>query len=221
MACGGELMHTIVVASQKGGAGKTTLARNLAVAAAAGEPFSVAVIDADPQGTLTGWWDRRAGEKPVLMPAFAGLDEVPELLATFRDNGVRWTFIDTAPRDEGAVLALMAAADLVLVPVGASPDDLTAVEQTLRHCHGLRKPFLFVINRARANTVLLRQARSELARHGPVAETVFYELEAFKHAAIGGFGASETDPAAAGRLVQRLLSEIRERLDGREGEGSA
>lgn len=214
-------MHTIVVASQKGGAGKTTLARNLAVAAAADEPFSVAVIDADPQGTLTGWWDRREGAKPVLMPAFGGLDEVPELLATFRDNGVRWTFIDTAPRDEAAVLALMGGADLVLVPVGASPDDLTAVDQTLQHCHRLRKPYLFVINRARANTVLLRQARSELARHGPVATTVLYELEAFKHAAIGGYGATETDPGAAGRLVQRLLDEVRERLGAGAGEGSA
>jgi chromosome partitioning protein len=205
-------MLTIVVASQKGGAGKTTLARNLAVAAAAGDPYAVAVIDADPQGTLTGWWDRREGEKPVVMPAFGGLDEVPELLATFADNGVRWTFIDTPPRDEAAVLALMARSDLVLIPVGASPDDLTAVDQTLRHCHRLKKPFLFVINRARANTVLLRQAGSELARHGPVAKTVLYELEAFKHAAIGGFGVSETDPAGAGKLIGRLLEEISDRL---------
>ena len=47
-------MHTIVVASQKGGSGKTTLARNLAVASGA----DVALIDTDPQGSLT----RRATE---------------------------------------------------------------------------------------------------------------------------------------------------------------
>jgi len=46
-------VFTVVVASQKGGAGKSTLTRNLAVAAGAG----AALADTDPQGSLTDWWN--------------------------------------------------------------------------------------------------------------------------------------------------------------------
>ncbi len=47
-------MHVIVAASQKGGAGKTTLAAHLAVTAEASGYGPVIMVDTDPQGTLTG-----------------------------------------------------------------------------------------------------------------------------------------------------------------------
>jgi len=46
-------MRTIVLASRKGGAGKTTLTGHLAVEATRTESGPVAVIDTDPQGSLT------------------------------------------------------------------------------------------------------------------------------------------------------------------------
>ncbi len=55
-------MFTVVVASQKGGAGKSTLARYLAAAAGGG----AALIDTDSQGSLTDWWNRRQAEAPAL-----------------------------------------------------------------------------------------------------------------------------------------------------------
>ena len=51
-------MRTIAFVTQKGGAGKTSLAATLAVAAAqAGE--TVIALDLDPQGSLAAWGDRR------------------------------------------------------------------------------------------------------------------------------------------------------------------
>lgn len=48
-------MHVLVLASQKGGAGKTTLSRHLAVEAERAGEGPVILIDADPQGGLASW----------------------------------------------------------------------------------------------------------------------------------------------------------------------
>ena len=54
-------MKTISIISQKGGAGKTTLALNLAGAAETFGHRSV-VIDLDPQASAKGWHDHRQKE---------------------------------------------------------------------------------------------------------------------------------------------------------------
>jgi chromosome partitioning protein len=59
-------MDTILVLSGKGGAGKTTLARELGVAGALADR-RVALVDLDPQVGLTGWYGRRAQETPLLV----------------------------------------------------------------------------------------------------------------------------------------------------------
>ena len=59
-------MHVIVLASQKGGAGKTTLAAHIAVAAEAAGDGPVVLIDADPQGSLSAWWNVREAQVPAL-----------------------------------------------------------------------------------------------------------------------------------------------------------
>ena len=46
-------MHILALTSQKGGSGKTTLAGHLAVAAEHAGAGPVALIDTDPQGSLT------------------------------------------------------------------------------------------------------------------------------------------------------------------------
>jgi chromosome partitioning protein len=55
-------MEIVVLASRKGGAGKTTLAAHLAVAAERSGVGKVVVIDADPMGGLAIWWNARQSE---------------------------------------------------------------------------------------------------------------------------------------------------------------
>ena len=62
-------MQIISVMSQKGGAGKSTLTRQLSTAAAEDGPAFI--IDRDVQATASKWWDRRqtltpAPERPEL-----------------------------------------------------------------------------------------------------------------------------------------------------------
>lgn len=90
----------IVLASQKGGVGKTTLAAHLAVAADAAGIGTVAVYDTDPQQSLARWWDRREAETPYY--ARGGVDELDATLERLGEKGLRLLVIDTpARRDRG------------------------------------------------------------------------------------------------------------------------
>ncbi|HSF29839.1 MAG TPA: ParA family protein [Candidatus Tectomicrobia bacterium] len=61
-------MRILAIASQKGGAGKTTLAAHLAVEAERSGAGPVAVVDTDPQGSLAAWWNTRDARLPSLPP---------------------------------------------------------------------------------------------------------------------------------------------------------
>ena len=60
-------MKTILVASSKGGVGKTTLATHLAAQSALAGQHTV-LVDADPQGSSTRWARRRAGLDSAVLP---------------------------------------------------------------------------------------------------------------------------------------------------------
>ena len=76
-------MKIVAIASQKGGSGKTTLTRNIAVAGAACR-YNTVLLDTDPQGSLTDWWNRREQETPPLVRQEG---EVMSLLAQLKGAG--------------------------------------------------------------------------------------------------------------------------------------
>ena len=88
-------MKVLVLASQKGGAGKTTLAAHLAVAATIDGAGPAVLIDTDPQGSLSAWWNSREADAPAL--ASATLAELPAKLASLADAGFKLAVIDTPP----------------------------------------------------------------------------------------------------------------------------
>ena len=85
----------ITVAQQKGGAGKTTVAAHLAVAWAASGRRRVAIIDTDPQGSLTQWHkvrEQRMGdaETNLTFAAISGWrvrSEIDRLVAQPKGSG--------------------------------------------------------------------------------------------------------------------------------------
>ena len=62
-------MKIIVVASQKGGVGKTTLTGHLGVQASTSGHGPVALLDTDPQGSLADWWNMREAPEPIFVTA--------------------------------------------------------------------------------------------------------------------------------------------------------
>jgi chromosome partitioning protein len=119
-------MRTIAVISQKGGAGKTTTAVHLAVAAQQ-EGYRVAVIDLDPQATARKWGDKRQDPEPEVIGDHA--ERLPQLVEAARANGADLLIIDTAPNADRASLAAARAADLILIPCRPAAFDLEATRQ--------------------------------------------------------------------------------------------
>ena len=88
-------MHVIAFASQKGGSGKTTLAGHIAVEADRQGAGPVAVIDTDPQGSMSQWWNAREAASPMFVQSTErGLEHD---IGQLRDSGIELVIIDTPP----------------------------------------------------------------------------------------------------------------------------
>ncbi len=103
-------MTTIAIVSQKGGAGKTTLAISLAAVALRHGQLSL-IIDADPQATASSWADWRGSEPPEV------IDSAPGRIAVKVDQakaeGAKLVIIDTPPHADVTATRAMEAADLL------------------------------------------------------------------------------------------------------------
>src|SRR5258708_13386822 len=88
-------MYVIAVASQKGGSGKTTLAGHLAVQADRTGFGPGALVDTDPQGSLSEWWNPRAAETPLFARASAG--RFAAALERMRDLGIKLLAVTPPP----------------------------------------------------------------------------------------------------------------------------
>jgi chromosome partitioning protein len=198
-------MQTIVVASQKGGSGKTTITRNLAVAL--GE--DVALIDTDPQGSLTAWWNRRDAETPALISIANGLSATLDAL---REAGMKLVLIDTPPSAHAFVADVIGLADLVVVPVRPTPDDLDAVGPTLDMIEAAGRNFIFIVSQAKKRTRLALETVPALAQHGKVSPVVIHDRVEFPTAAIDGRGVVEVGDGAAATEINDLVAYLRKQL---------
>lgn len=204
-------MHVVVAASQKGGAGKTTLAAHFAVAAEAAGHGPVILVDTDPQGTLTKWWECREADTPALAAVDAG--SLPAKIDQLRAQGFAMVVVDTPPAITASIQAVIGCADIVLMPVRPSPADLWAVGATVDLAINHGREFVFVISAATRGASITTQACSALSQHGPVA-TVIHNRVAFAGAFASGQTVSEIDPKGQGAAeIIELLSFVLKRLD--------
>jgi len=194
-------MQTIVINSQKGGSGKTSLCAHLAVEAGRAGDGPVYLIDTDPQGTLSTWHEARADETPHRVEI--GLTELAPALGALAQRGAALCFIDTAP-NRGDDAGLFQLADLVLVPVRPSPSDLWAVSATVALLKRVGTPFLFVVNQATLNANITAQAIASLSHHGPVAETIISTRVHYAAAMTDGHTAPEL--ASKGPAAQEIAA---------------
>jgi len=185
-------MKTIVLASQKGGVGKTTLAAHLAVMVERAGEGPCALIDTDPQASLAAWWNGRAAETPAFAPTT--LKELSTKLEALAKARFKFVVIDTPPAITEAIRTVVALADFVLIPTRPSPHDLRAVGSTVELAAGAGRPFAFALTQAKANARLTVQAMAALSEHGVVAPAVVHDRVDYAASMVDGRTVMEIDP---------------------------
>lgn len=153
--------YIITVAQQKGGAGKSTLVAHLGVAFAK-MGMKVALIDTDPQQTITNWGNIRQSSKfidklPLEVTNAAGWkvnNEISKL------NKFDLIIIDSPPHMETETKSAIRSANLVIVPCQPSPNDLWATDKTLEIINKEGKQKALVLNRCPYQSKLLKHVES-------------------------------------------------------------
>lgn len=184
-------MKVIVVASQKGGVGKTTLTGHLGVAASR-EGAVTALVDCDPQGSLSDWWNVREAEDPILASVDVG--SLKEYLGKLESAGVELVVIDTPPSVTKTIADVVGVADLVLIPTRPSPHDLRAVGATVDIVEAAGKSMVFVVNGAAPRARITGEAAISLSQYGKVAPVTIFQRTDFAASMVDGRTVMELDP---------------------------
>ncbi len=205
-------MHVLAFCAQKGGVGKTTLAGHIAVQAELSGDGPVAVVDIDPQGALTAWWQVRRTAAPAFLATT--LAELPADLERLRAEGCRLAVIDTPPAITMAIQRVIKEADLIVVPVRPSPHDLRAVAGTVALVQRANKAMLFVLNGAAARARITSEATLALSEHGRVAPTSIHHRTVFAAAmADGGTAMERGDRDPSAREIEELWVYLHAQLE--------
>ncbi len=200
--------RVITVAQQKGGAGKTTMAAHLAVAWA-NQKRKVAIIDTDPQGSLTQWYKVREsvlGEDGanITFAAISGWRVRSEI------DRLKYTHdiivVDCPPHTEAEARSAVRAADLVVIPLQPSPMDVWATSATIQICKQEKVPVKMVLNRVHPQAKLTEAISGDMVG---LAGNRFGNRVIFAGALMHGLGVTEAAPnSIAADEVRALGKEI-------------
>lgn len=186
-------VRTIAVVSQKGGAGKTTLALHVAVAAELAG-YSTVLLDMDPQGTAEAWSDWRKEAPPVVIPAKTAT--LAKTIEKAESHGADLVVIDTPPLAEAEARYAARIADLVLVPCRPNAFDVHSIRTTTDLTRFAAKPAFAVFNSGPVAASRIYAETAELVGEIglQVAPFRFSERAAFRHATGAGRAAQEIEP---------------------------
>ncbi len=206
----------IGVVSQKGGVGKSTIARLIAREFASHE-WSVKIADLDiQQGTSYPWYKRRAanGITPEVRT-----ENFSSVKAAIKDADNFDLFIlDGAPHATTATKDIAVAADIILLPTGLAIDDL---EPQVLLAHELVKNgapadmIAFVLWRVGDSETEIREAREYITAAGyRVLEGQVPDRTGYRRASDAGRAVTETTSktlnARADAVAQSIIDAIKQ-----------
>jgi chromosome partitioning protein len=210
------MFDVITLATSKGGAGKSTLARSLAAhwLMVGQKP---ALIDADPQRTLANRHDPSG--KLGAMPMIAEPEErVAEAIEELRGSR-RPIIVDTAGFRNRTTISALVASDLALIPLKPSAEDVDAAIATFELIGEINETpertgdpirIAMVLTMGMPNTVISRHVRMQLEGEGyPLLKAEMTNRVAYPESGIDGLSPTVTDPdGAAARDIAAIAKEL-------------
>lgn len=243
-------MSVLTVAGQKGGSGKSTLVRNLAVHFAL-DGYRVGIVDADliqqhssdffadriKEGGRERWvgrtdmtkltievWDRTGPEVPaaeIVLAPQADQDSIGEIIQSLTDT-LDVVICDLQGSASVSMIHAIHYADLVLIPVQPSNDDLKSCHSTARHVIQAGKssrrtiPYRIVFSRASTGfkPEVERVVEEALEEAGlPRLKVPVFERTAFKRASFSRVAPIFEDPeGGAAKNMSAVYAEVRNLL---------
>ena len=202
------MAFVVAVAQQKGGSGKSTVAANLAAVLAAGGN-RVALLDTDPQGSVTRWHEERQHHLSRVAPMFFDHPSgwrVPTALDRLR-RAHDIVILDTPPHAGTDAKLAIRAADLVVMPLQPSPADLWASEATRRLAAEERRPLRALLNRVPAQGKMRDKVLASLEDMDvPVLEQCLGNRAHFASAFLEGLSVTEAAPRSTAAAEMRALA---------------
>ena len=201
----------ISILNQKGGAGKTTLATNLAINLHRSGGH-VLLVDTDPQGSSRDW--RATNENnPITV---IGLDR-PSLARDIKSVGRDYdvVVVDGAPQLKELAAAAICASDAILVPVQPSPYDIWAAADLVELITARQEVLngklqaAFIVNRAIQNTHLSKEVFEALSHYSmPIFKSFTCQRVAYSSSASLGQSVFETSDEKAKQEIQLITEEL-------------
>lgn len=210
------MYNVITLATSKGGAGKSTLARSLAAHWLV-SGFNPAIIDADPQGSIIARYnpDGPFGKiKVVADPEESVFSTIEDLIGKNKP-----IIVDTGGFRNRTTIRALIKTDLALIPLKPSADDMTVAIETYQlikelndtpERYGNPIKIRMIITMSQQGTVISRHARNELEEVGlPIMRSEMYQRVAYPETAISGLAPSLVEPeGAAAQDIARIAAEI-------------
>jgi chromosome partitioning protein len=221
-----SLPHVIVLATGKGGAGKSTLARSLAGHWLVNQQ-KPALVDADPQASIATFFDHDGPMKDIEVVADPEVETIRQTIEELKKN-YQPIIVDTAGfRNQTTIMAAICA-DLVIIPMKPAAEDvreaiaMADLVQELNEIperQGRPIQVMMALTMTIPGTVIGRHVRKELEEGGhPLLQAELTQRVAYPELSMQGLSPSVVDPdGAAARDIARMASEISKKMDMKNG----
>lgn len=196
-------MRTVAISINKGGVGKTTVTKSLAVEAA-GAGFNVVILDMDSQQNASDWGNRRkAVNRPLpLITRFCTEKDLESELQRAEKAGCDIVFIDTPPGRSSEAVAAVEFANVVLIPFENDQDSYTGVTKTALLARRLGKQAYGILNKAPPHSRSHEDTAREVLKviELPMAPVALHRYDAHRLASPAGKVAGEFEPGSTPAL---------------------
>jgi chromosome partitioning protein len=205
--------EVIAVINQKGGAGKTTLAMNLA--AGLNLRGNTIVVDIDSQGSAMQWASMGKGDFSTPVESIAEVWDSNVLHRNYQ--AYRYIVLDCPPSlEKQAVHQALRTCDIVLIPVLPSPIDLWATLRLSQEVEEVKKTnpdikAYLVINQLELNSALSAAMQDVLTDFGiPVLSAMIRRRAAYRSAALEGLSVYQMGKrgARAAEEIEAIINEV-------------